>query len=424
MPPPSKRHFPIPLSAAAVCLAGYLAFFRSQPPPPAPPPARSLETLFPLQEAGVLEPRLVERILTPISGTLAHVAEDGTRVAKGDLLFRLDEQEILSRIEQQQENIDQRQEELETAQNDLQIIVSSYEPLKLREEAELAHAGLVLATRLRGLKPEDRQRHELQIRLAELDVEDREDRLTRQRELVERNFAARSSLDSFERDLDAARAQLQERKTQYELEKQPLLEEERLSLEASVKQARDVVERSERRQAREVAGKELEIEGLELQITHAKQDMDDRKWELEQVRIYSPADGVIRLIRRQDRGSRTWETILVGRQTWGRDVLADLVDPNELTLRILVHESDILRIQPGQTARIRLTAYPESTLSGKVLSVTALGQDRADLTPIYRQAPPAMQAQFLAEISVDLGDVPARAGMTAFVAIDLGDTAP
>jgi hypothetical protein len=215
-------------------------------------------------------------------------------------------------------------------------------------------------------------------------------------------------------DLDAARAQLQERKTQFELEKQPLLEEERLSLEASVKQARDVVERSERRHAREVAGKELEIEGLELQITHAKQDMEDRTWELEQVRIYAPADGVVRLIRRQDRGSRTWETILVGRQTWGRDVLADLVDPNELTLRILVHESDILRIQPGQTAQIHLTAYPESTLSGKVLSVTALGQDRADLTPIYRQAPPAMQAQFLAEISVDLGDVPARAGMTAF----------
>lgn len=421
---PHKRFIHILTAGAVATLAVYMAFCRPAPPPPAPPPVRDTTTLHPMREAGVLEPRLIERVITLINGTLAFVPEDGARVETGDLLFRLDEQEIISRIEQQQENIDQRQEELETAQSDLQLLISSHEPIQVREAAELAHAELVLATRVQGLTPAEKRRHELQIRLAELDVEDREDRLTRQRELVERNFAPRSSLDSFERDLEASRAQLLERTTQYELEQKPLLEEERLSLEAAVKQARDVVERSQRRHAREVAAKELEIEGLNLQITHARQDLEDREWELEQVRIYAPASGVIRLIRRQNRGSRTWETIMVGRQTWSRDVLADLVDPTVLTLRILVHESDILRIKPGQSAEIRLTAFPESPLSGKVLSVTALGQDRADLTPIYRQAPPALQAQFLAELSVDLGDVPAKAGMTAFVSIDLGDSAP
>jgi len=420
--PPKKRLILGLFSLAAAGLGIRYAFFHSPTEAAPPPPVRDISTLHPLQDAGVLEPRLIERIIPPISGTLSLVTADGTRVAKGDLIFRLDEQEIISRIEEQQETIDQRMEERETIQSDLQILISSHEPVKRREQAELDHAGLVLQTRLQGLKPGDIRRHGIQIRLAELDVEDREDKLRRQRELVERNFAPRASLESFERDLASARAQRMERETQFALERQPLLDEERLSLEAALKQARDVVERSERRHARDIAGKELELEGVDLQIAHARQVMDDRRWELEQVRIHAPADGVIRLVRRQSRG--VWETLMVGRQVWGRDVLADLVDPSRLTLRVLVHESDILRIHPGQNASIRLTAYPESTLEGRVLSVTALGQDRADLTPIYRQAPPALQAQFLAEISVDLGDVPARAGMTAFVAIDLGETTP
>lgn len=398
--------------------------FRSGEPEAPPLRPRALEDSRVVREAGILEPRLIERILSPINGTLAFMVEDGARVKTGDLLFRLDEEEVQSRIEEQRENIEQRQEDIEVLMTELEILKSTYASVQAREQAELIHAELALEVRRQGLEPEARRLLDLQIELAQLELEDRRERLSRQQELVEREFAPASSLESLERDVETARLQLQERNTQRELELRPLSEEERISLQAAVDQARAVVDRSARRHRLELEGKEHEIEGVQIQLRHQMERLEDLEWELDQVRIHSPAEGLIRLVSRQNWRTRAWNTITVGQQVWSRDVLAELVDPREMTLRVLVHESDIMRLRSGLRARIRLTAYPEQVLEGKVLSLTALGQDRADLTPLHRQASPSQQANFLAEVSVEIGDVPAKPGMTAVVEIFPGEEQP
>lgn len=426
MPSPSPRSLKLPLLAAAgLLLAAVYGWRQLRPLPPPPPiPQRDPAPLNELHEVGVLEPRLIERVLTPINGTLAMVAEDGTRVRAGDLLFLIDEEEIRSRIDEQQQAIESRMEELETAQNELAVIINTYAFLQARELAELEHAELELAHRMAGMRAEDRRLHEIAIALAELDLQDREERLERQRELVRQNFAAPATLDLFIREFEAAQSQLTERRTQFELESRPLPEEERLTLEAAVTQARAVVERSEARHAREVGNKTLEIEGIELRIRHARRDLEDREWELEQVRITASEDGILRLMRRLNWRSRVWQPLAVGQQTWSRDVLGELVDPHDLTLRVLIHESDILRVRPGQSATVTLTAYPDQPVPGRVRSLTRLGQDRMDLTPIYRQSPPTRQAHFLAEVSLDPHDLPAMPGMTASVVIQLEEEQP
>lgn len=394
------------------------------PGSPPPPPVRSPEPLDTLIEVGVLEPRVIERIATPINGTLTVAIEDGARVEKGGLLFLLDEEEIRSRIEQQQESIEQKLEEIEIARGDLEEVVNTYASVHRLELAELQHAELELAERERGLLPEERRLLEISIELAELDLEDRRARLERQRELVRQNFAAPTSLDVHLRETEAAEALLRERRTQLELQTQPLPEEERLTLQSAVDQARDIVERSQRRHDRELARRRLEIEGHEIQLRHQRRDLEDREWELDQVRVISPANGIMRLMRRLNWRSRTWQTIAVGQQVWGRDILGELVDPDDLILRLLIHESDILRVRPGQPATARLTAYPEHEVRGRVASVTQLGQDRMDLTPVYRQSPPTRQAQFLAEIHLEPHNLPAMPGMTATVVIELGEASP
>lgn len=261
------------------------------PGSPPPPPVRSPEPLDTLIEVGVLEPRVIERIATPINGTLTVAIEDGARVEKGGLLFLLDEEEIRSRIEQQQESIEQKLEEIEIARGDLEEVVNTYASVHRLELAELQHAELELAERERGLLPEERRLLEISIELAELDLEDRRARLERQRELVRQNFAAPTSLDVHLRETEAAEALLRERRTQLELQTQPLPEEERLTLQSAVDQARDIVERSQRRHDRELARRRLEIEGHEIQLRHQRRDLEDREWELDQVRVISRPTG-------------------------------------------------------------------------------------------------------------------------------------
>ncbi|MCC5848957.1 MAG: HlyD family efflux transporter periplasmic adaptor subunit [Verrucomicrobia bacterium] len=419
-----KHSLQILLPLLLLAAGGLWLWLRPDEAPPPPPPLRDPTPLNQLHEVGVLEPRLIARILNPINGTLAQVIDDGTRVQKGDLLFRMDEEEIQSRIEEQRDAIDLKLEELETHQGELEVITSTYSSIQARERAELAHAELELSYRAEGLRPEERRLHEISIALAQLDLEDREDRLQRQQDLVRQNFATAASLDAYQRDVASAGALLEERKTQLELESRPMLEEERLTLQSAVDQARDVVERSQRKHQREVAAKSLEIEGVELELKHMREELANRESNLEQVRITAPADGIIRLMRRLHWRTRSWQTLSVGQQSWSLDVLGDLVDPHDLTLRVLIHESDILRVKPGQVVRARLTAYPDVELVGEVKNVTHLGQDRMDLTPIYRQSPPTQQAQFLAEIELDTRDIPAMPGMTATVTIDFGEVQP
>ncbi|MCC5842891.1 MAG: HlyD family efflux transporter periplasmic adaptor subunit [Verrucomicrobia bacterium] len=392
--------------------------------PPAPPRERPVRAETPrdrLFEVGVLDPAVLARVLSPLNGHLSHVAADGSRVAEGDLVFAFDPEEIRSRIESQEEQIENRLEELESVESERQILVQTYNAISVRERAELAHAELALRIRSEGLRPEERRLLTLSIETAELDLEDRRERLQRQRELVERNFAPATSLDSFEREVIAAEALLDERRTQFELETRPLMEEERLSLQSAVDQNREIVERSLRRHQREVAAKDTEIAGVRLQLGHQREVLEDRMEELEKAEVFSPAAGILRLTRSLNWRNRSWDTIEVGRQTWTDNVLGEIVDPDQLNLRVLIHESDILYLRPGLKAEVRLTAFPEHVLKGSVTTVSALGLDRMDLTPIYRQAPPAQQAQFLAEIAVDTRDLGAMPGMTASVVIHLAE---
>lgn len=416
-------------TATFAVILGFLALLtvNSLRRPDEPTRPRSVdrpETRDKLFEVGVLDPTVLANILAPLNGNLSKVAQDGTRVSKGDILFAFDPEEIRSRIEQEEEQIDNRLEELESAESERQVLLVTYQAIHARELAELAHAELALRVRSEGLKPEERRQLALSIELAELDLEDKTERLERQQELVDRNFAPASSLDSFEREVVAAEALLAERRTQFELETAPLMEEERVSLQSAVDQNRDIVERSLRRHQREVDAKDTEITGIRLQLTHQREVLQERLEELEKAEVFAPDSGILRLTRSLNWRNRTWDTIEVGRQTYTDNILGEIVDPDRLNLRVLIHESDILHIRPGLKAEVRLTAFPDHPLIGRVTTVSALGLDRMDLTPIYRQAPPAQQAQFLAEIAVDTRDLGAMPGMTATVVIHLAEETP
>lgn len=414
------------LLPAILLLAALLLLLRLNRPAISPPILAPREEILPevLYEVGVLDPVVLARIHAPLSGTLSHVAEDGRRVRQGDTLFEFDQEEIRSNIENDEEQIDNRLEELDSAQTERDVLIQTYEAIHKRERAELEHAELELRIRTEGLLPEERRRLQISIELAELDLLDRQERLARQQELVDRNFAPPSSLDSVQREVVAAAALLEERRTQFQLDTQPLPEEERVTLQSAVDRAREAVERSRRRHQRDIENKDTEIQAIQLRLTHQRETLDDRRQDIEKSVVTAPVSGILRLTRSLNWRSRTWETIEIGRNTHTGNILGEIVDPGRLNLRVLIHESDILHVTPGLTADVILTAFPEHTLTGRVTSVSALGLDRTDLTPIHRQAPPAQQAQFLAEITVDTRTVDAMPGMTATVILHLQEPTP
>jgi multidrug resistance efflux pump len=373
-------------------------------------------------ERGVLEAITLAPVLASTSGVLAELVEDGTRVKKGQVLARMDDEEIRNKMEAEQEALEQEKENLEAETQELEVIMSQYEAVSRLEKAELAHAELVLKHGKVPLTPEELRLEEIGIELAELDLKDVQDQWNRQKELVAKQFAPGSSAESLQREVLAAETFLKEKKLQLALKRQPLPEEEQLSLEYEVRKAKEIVRRSHELHEQELSIQQLKLEGIRIRIQNSEEQIERYAQQIKDVNIRAPADGVFLLIQNYSWGAQRWESISVGENVWEMDSIGSIIDPENLQLHVLIHESDIRRVHPGMQAKVELTAYPEKILSASLETITEMGQDRDDLSPIHRQAPPVNQALFLAKLELTVPeDIQVMPGMTAIVRIQMGD---
>jgi multidrug resistance efflux pump len=371
-----------------------------------------------LTEIGLLEAKILAKVPTLTSGILAEIIPDGSRVEAGDLLARLDDEEIRNKIESEVEGLEQEQENLEAETHELKVLTQQYDSMAKLEKAELLHAERKLQKAEVPLTPAEIRLNEIDLALAELDVAEARAKLERQRQLVNRKFAPASSLLEMEREVEGTKTLLEEKRLRFELAKAPVPEEERLTLESEVRKARETVRRSQALHAQSVAIQELKIEGLEMSIAHRQEKLERLRKQLEDVHISAPIDGLFLLTRTYSWGARRWEPLSVGNQIWGMNLIGNIVDPKDLYLRVMIHESDAQKVSPGQPAQITLSAFPHQTFPARVRSVTAMAQDRDDLSPLHRQNPPANQALFLAILDMELPqELAVMPGMTATITL-------
>lgn len=389
---------------------------------PASPASALPEKADALVEVGVLEAEILAAVPSRNQGIVAEVIDDGTRVQTGDLLVRLDDEEIRNNLESEKENLEQQRENLEAERHEMSVITNQYQSVARLERAERDHARLRLKKARIPLTPEESRLHEIDIELARLDLRESQALLDRQRELVERRFAPASSLDPLQRDVEAAQTFLDEKESRFELAKKPLPREERLPLESEVRKAEETVRRSLDLHKQEVAIQQLKIEGLRLNVRNSEEKIERLRDKLDAVRITAPTNGVFLLIRKYSWGARRWEPLSVGERIWGMNRVGHIVDPDDLHVRMMLHESDVGRVRPGDSATVTLSAFPGQRFPATVRTVTEMGQDRDDLSPLHRQAPPARQALFLAILDVELpANLEAMPGMTATVRLPGSD---
>lgn len=377
-----------------------------------------------LREVGTLEAREVARIHAPSNGVLTFLAEDGSKVSKGDLIMEMDREQLESRLEETRESLNQYIEDADVLRTEIAILKSNYETDTNVMKAELAQATLERDLGLMPLTEVERRLLEIERELGVLDVETKQANLVRQKELVRQNFAPAASLDQLELELSAAEIYLEEKKNQIALAEQPLPLEERLTLEAAWEKAKKNLDRKEARQELQLRIRDLQLKDLELEVAPRELDIQRIRKQLAEIETFAPADGIIRLMQTYSRSARAWRPRRVGENVWGLDAMATIVDPSQLHIRLMLHESDMNEIREGQRATARLTAFPEEVLTGTVSYMAEVGQDRDDLSPLYRQAPPIDQALFLIMIDVDPSENRAMPGMTAKVDIEIESLRP
>lgn len=112
---------------------------------------------------------------------------------------------------------------------------------------------------------------------------------------------------------------------------------------------------------------------LEIQRDRTRQTMLHAQANANLMQIHSPLDGVVVL-------NTIWKQGTMGEVQEGDQVrpgvpFMQVVDPSIMQVRVLANQEDFPALQVGQTASIRLDAYPDMVFAGKLDQLAPIGEN-------------------------------------------------
>ena len=235
---------------------------------------------------------------------------------------------------------------------DLEAIVSASGKIQPKRQVNISANTMGKVTRL---AVEEGQRVKSGQFLLEIDPRS----LAGQLERGEASIAAaesglagqRTAVESANINLDLARTNL---KRQQELWKDGLTTKEALERSQNELAAREADLRS----------REQEIKTREQQIKQEQAGLATTKYNLSQVIISSPMDGLV-----TRRNIEEGETAVVGTMNNAGTVLLTIADMSVLEAEIEVDETDIPNVSLGQVAKVKIDAVPDREFKGHVTEI-------------------------------------------------------
>jgi HlyD family secretion protein len=111
---------------------------------------------------------------------------------------------------------------------------------------------------------------------------------------------------------------------------------------------------------------------LEIQRDRTRGIMQNAQTNAELMQIRSPLDGVVVL-------NTIWKNGRMGEAQEGDQVRAgvpfmQVVDPSSMQVQVLVNQEDVLSLQIGQPAKVRVDAYPDLELAGRFEQISPIGR--------------------------------------------------
>jgi HlyD family secretion protein len=170
--------------------------------------------------------------------------------------------------------------------------------------------------------------------------------------------AAQSALQQSRTAVEQARATLD--LARQNLKRQDELWKGGLTTRESLERAQNEVEVREA----ELKAREQEIRTREEQIKQEQAGLATTRYNLSQVIISAPMDGIV-----TRRNIEEGENVVVGTMNNAGTVLLTIADMSVIEAEIDVDETDIPEVKLGQTARITIDAVPDRTFRGRVTEI-------------------------------------------------------
>jgi RND family efflux transporter MFP subunit len=337
------------------------------------------------------------------------ILPEGTRVKKGEIVVRFDQEELKRLADGQEVKFKQAEGKSKVAKEKL-------EQAKYKAEGDIADAELAHTVADLELKKYVEAEYKVElddkrgaIALAERELQEAIEKLEHYRKFVKSGFGTPEQLRVKEFEADQKRYYLQRDKAKLEmLEKYTRVRQE-TELAAKAVEAKRKLARVKQSSAAAIAEAQNELDAAQITERLEKDALDRIHKQLDKCIVKAPQDGIVVYpnIRYYDMGSR----IAPGATVWFQQPIFTLPDLTKMQVKVKVHEAMIKKVKPGQRAEIRADALPGKVLHGEIKSVGTL----ADNAPWDERG----VKEYATEVSID--DLPEdgglKPGMTAEVRI-------
>lgn len=341
------------------------------------------------------------------NGKIISIIADGTNVNTGDLLIKMDPTPFEEKLENLMNKRKEQESYVASLQKSLDWEVSQAERDDKTSEFEVEAAELELTKVIKGDGPLEIARLKGAMQKAFIKFEEINGYSSDLLQLQEEGFLNPSELKNAHKKLEEEKEAYETAKLQYESYVDHVYPMHVKRAEAALKQAKMKKEETIKIRSHAIGKAMVELsqaiqvsEGMEYQYLEAEK-------ELALTEIKAPSSGMV--VHKEDFRNGLRRKPRLGDVAVKNQVLLDLPDLSQMTVKSKVREIDLCKIDLGKNVIVEIDAYPQLHFTGKVTLIGTLA--------LAELGKPAEEKYFEIRVLLDKSDPKLRPGMTSRITI-------
>lgn len=313
-------------------------------------------------ESGTMKSAKPAFVTAKSNGKVTFLAPDGEQVKKGDVLMRLENQDLVDRQEGAKRDLDTAQRALQTAKAELKL--QDLESAKKLEDAErdLVFARMSLDQYRDGKAPLLEQDARLAVERAETERDLASEKAERMPALLEKGFVNAAELRTARLDAKEKEQALAKKKRELDVFLKYDNPQDLAKKVSDVKTAEITLERTRQQVAAQRSKLEVEIAKQEREIERTTRKAKTTDEEVAGLELKAPTDGILVHFKQ-----RYWsEALEVGNEVRKEQRVMELPDLTDMVAEVGINEIVVAKVAVGQIATVTLEGLGGRSFQGRI----------------------------------------------------------
>ncbi len=324
-------------------------------------------------ERGNLESRVTVDGICELSGyqnKIIQLVPEGNKVEKGDVVVRFDSAEIEKNVAQQEIKAKQAFSKIETSKQEVEIARNKGDSEITDADVEMQLAVLDLEKYQKGDYLYEVDDLKGAIGLSTKDLEEAKNRREQFEALVKKGFKSPDQLRVVVQEHDRQKMLLSRDVRKLMVKQKYEYHRKSKEYSAKVDSSTMKVQRAKATAIAQLAKANSEYDAAKSTHTIEEQQLKTYLGQKDKAVLKAAQAGIVAYAN--DRWYDPSSQIREGAMVYARQKIFSLPDMTSMQVKVNIHESLVKKIKPGQMAEIRVDAFPNMVLIGKVKTVSQL----------------------------------------------------